>query len=110
MDHRCPHCHQDLAARKLSQAIIARPEIDCPFCKGRLRVNMHGTEEALIIATLVGFILFAGLAYWLDRQGLYVVAFALAMLGAAARPVAERLWLRTWPRYVPLPRSGSGPD
>jgi hypothetical protein len=100
MDHRCPLCGRDLATRRLSQAVIARAEIDCPSCKGRLKVNVHPVEEVLTFATLAGFLLFAGLGYGLQREGLYFAAFAFAMLGASALPLAERVWLRTWPRYV----------
>jgi hypothetical protein len=101
MDHRCPLCGSPLTGRKLSQPIIARAEIDCPFCKGRLKVNLHPAEEAVVLATLAGFLLLAGLGYALGREGLYVLAFAVAMLGAGALPVLERFWLRAWPRYLP---------
>jgi hypothetical protein len=102
VNHRCPLCGQDLAARRLTQAIIARMEIDCPHCKRRIRVNVHRGEEVLILAGFGGFALLAGLGYWLDRQELYLAAFGVAMLGAAALPLVERLWLRNWPRYVPM--------
>jgi hypothetical protein len=101
MDHRCPLCGDRIAFRKLSQPIIARAEIDCPFCKGRLKVNLHAAEEAVVLGTLGGFLLCAGLGYWLESEGLYVAAFAVAMLGAGALPLIERLWLRAWPRYLP---------
>lgn len=103
MDHRCPLCGRDLSGRRLSQAIIARMEIDCPHCKRRIRVNVHRLEEALLLSTLAGFVLLAALGYWLERESFYLAAFAAAMLGAAALPLAERIWLRTWPRYVPMP-------
>ncbi|HEX2200070.1 MAG TPA: hypothetical protein VHG88_15835 [Burkholderiales bacterium] len=102
MDHRCPHCNRDLTARRLSQPIIARLEVDCRYCKRRIKVNVHRAEEVLIFATLAGFLLCAGLGYALDRQGLYAVAFGVAMAGAGALPLAERVWLRTWRRYVPI--------
>lgn len=102
MDHRCPLCARDLAGRRLSQAVVARMEIDCPYCKRRIRVNVHRLEEALLFATLAGFVGFAALGYWLERESLYLAAFAAAMLGAAALPLVERIWLRTWPRYVPM--------
>jgi hypothetical protein len=95
--------------RKLTQPIIARAEIDCPFCKGRLKVNLHPAEEAITLGTLAGFLLLAALGYWLGREALYVAAVGVAMLGAAALPVLERLWLATWPRYV-KPKSGSEPE
>jgi hypothetical protein len=102
MDHRCPLCGRDLAARKLSQAVIARMEIDCPHCKRRIRVNVHRAEEALIVASFGAFALLVALGYWLEREGLYLAAFAAAMVGAAALPLAERLWLRSWPRYAAM--------
>lgn len=101
MDYRCPLCGKDLPARKLSQAIIAQMELDCPHCKRRLQLNVHWAETAAILGGFGGFALFAALAYWLDRQGLYLVAFAAAMAGALALPLLERLGLRSWPRYVP---------
>jgi len=112
MDHRCPHCERDLARRRLSQPIIARMEIECRYCKRRLKVNVHRAEEALIFATLGGFLLCAGLGYVLDRQGLYAAAFVVALLGAGALPLTERVWLRTWPRYVPMdpPNRGQSPN
>ena len=112
MDHRCPACGRDLAGRRLSQAIIARMEIDCPHCKRRIRVNVHPLEEALLLATFAGFVVLAALGYWLERESLYLAAFAAAMLGAAALPLAERIWLRTWPRYVPMRPEGvrNSPD
>ena len=102
MDHRCPECSRDLASRKLSQAIIARLEIDCPYCMRRIRVNVHPAETAIIIGSFGGFALLALLGYWLDRQPLFIFAFGCAMLGAAALPLAERLWLRKWPRYASM--------
>ncbi len=107
MDHHCPLCGRDLAGRRLSQAIIARMEIDCPHCKRRIRVNVHRLEEALLLATFAGFMVLAALGYWLERESLYLAAFAAAMLGAGALPLAERVWLRTWPRYVRMQNSGS---
>jgi len=100
MDHRCPHCRSDLAARKLSQAVIARMEIDCPYCKRRIRVNLHRAESAIVLGSFAAFAAFAALAYWLPREGLYLAAFAAAMAGAAALPLLERTWLRAWPRYM----------
>lgn len=106
MDHRCPHCGGDLTARKLSQPIVARMEVDCRHCKRRIRVNVHRAEEALIIGSFAAVVLLAALGYWLDRQGFYLGAFAAAMLGAAALPLAERIWLRTWPRYAAMDADG----
>ena len=100
MDYRCPLCAADLGVRKLSQPIIARLEIECPFCKRRIRVNFHRAEVAIILGSFAALVGFFAAAYWLERDGLLVAAFAAALAGAAALPLAERLWLRTWPRYV----------
>lgn len=100
MDHRCPHCGKDLAARKLSQAIIAHMEIDCPHCKRRILVNLHRAEVAVILTSFGGFALFAAAAYWLGREGLFAVAVAAAMAGAVALPLVERIALRNWRRYA----------
>jgi hypothetical protein len=102
MDHRCPHCGGDLTARKLSQPIVARMEVDCRHCKRRIRVNVHPVEEALILGSFAAVVVLAGLGYWLDRQGFYLGAFAAVMLGAAALPLAERIWLKAWPRYAAI--------
>jgi uncharacterized membrane protein len=107
MNHGCPHCGKDLATRKLSQAVIARMEIDCLYCKRRIRLNVHRAEAAIILGSFGAFALFAALAYWLPRQSLFLVAFAAAMAGAAALPLIERTWLRSWPRYVPMEAAGT---
>jgi len=106
MNHRCPHCGKDLAARKLSQAIVARMEIDCPYCKRLLRTNVHPAEAAILLGSFSGFALLAGVAYWLKRDALFIAAFASALAGAAALPLLERTWLRSWPRYVPVAPEG----
>ena len=100
MDHRCPLCGHDLSARRLSQAIVARLEIDCPFCNRRIRTNVHPLEQALMIASFGGFVLFGLLWYWWQREGFLVLALASAMAGAALLPLIERYWLRHWPRYA----------
>jgi hypothetical protein len=106
MNHRCPLCGKDLSARRLSQAIVARMEIDCPFCKRRIRTNVHRAEAVILLGSFAGFALFAALAYWLKRDALFLVAFASALAGAAALPLVERVWLRSWPRYVPMAPEG----
>ena len=102
MDHRCPLCARPLTMRKLTQPIIARAEVDCPLCKGRIKVNLHPAEEAVVLGTLGAFLACAGLGWWLGREGLYVAAVGVAMIGAAFLPLLERFWLRDWPRYVKL--------
>ena len=102
MNHRCPLCGKDLASRRLIQPVIARMEVDCRYCKRRIRVNVHPAETVIVVGSFGAFAALAALAYWLQRDGLYVLGFAVAMLGAGALPLAERLWLRDWPRYVPI--------
>jgi hypothetical protein len=100
MDYRCPHCARDLGTHKLGRSIVARMEIDCPFCMRRIRLNMHRAEEALVFFTLVAFLAFVGLGYWLGREGFYVAAVGAALAAAVAQALVERA-LRTWPRYAP---------
>ena len=100
MDYRCPVCGENLAKRKLSQAVVARMEIECSNCKSRIRHNFHRAE---VIAVALGFGAFATLAafaYWLQNQPLMLFAFGAAMAGALALPLLEHTYLRTWPRYA----------
>src|SRR5690606_30891726 len=98
---RCPLCRFDLARRKLTQAVVARWEVDCPSCKGRLRLNVHPAENGLLLASFGMFAGLAALAYFLQRDALYGAAFIIAIIGTAAVPLLERVVLREWPRYVP---------
>lgn len=107
MDHRCPYCGKDLRARRLSQAIVARMEIDCPGCKRRIRTNVHPAESALMLACFGGFVVLGALWYWLKRDGFVVAALVSAMAGTALLPLLEHVWLKDWPRYL---KSGSDPD
>ena len=102
MDNRCPVCRADLGARKLSQAIVARMEIDCSRCKSRIRLNYHWTEVVAVSLGLGAFVVLAALAYWLQNQKLMIFAFGTAMAGALALPLLEWTYLRTWPRYAPI--------
>ncbi len=102
MDNRCPVCRADLGARKLSQAIVARMEIDCPRCKSRIRLNYHWTEVIAVALGFGAFVVLAALAYWLQSQQLMIIAFGAAMAGALALPLLEWTYLRTWPRYAPI--------
>ncbi len=102
MDNRCPVCRADLGARKLSQAIVARMEIDCPRCKSKIRVNYHWTEVVAVSLSFGAFVVLAALAYWLQKQHLTLFAFGAAMAGALALPLLEWTYLRTWPRYAPI--------
>jgi len=49
MNHRCPNCAKDLAARKLLQSVIARWEIDCRYCGRRIRLNVHPLELKVVV-------------------------------------------------------------
>lgn len=102
MDNRCPVCRADLGARKLSQAIVARMEIDCPRCKSKIRLNYHWTEVVAVSLSFGAFVVLAALAYWLQNQHLTLFAFGAAMAGALALPLLEWTYLRTWPRYAPI--------
>ena len=105
MDFRCPLCGHDLGRRKLTQAVIARMEIDCARCAGRIQLNVHRAEMVLVILSFAAFVVLAALAFWLQDQPLMLAAFAVAMAGAAALPLLERTYLRRWPRYAAISRS-----
>lgn len=100
MDHRCPLCEGSLAKRKLSQSIVARMEIECSHCKGRIRLNLHPAEIIVVLLGFGTFVVLVALAYVLQSQRLAVMAFGAAMVGALALPLLERTFLRSWPRYA----------
>jgi hypothetical protein len=101
MDYRCPLCRADLGQRKLIHAIVASMESDCSVCRGRLRMNIHDAEFAVVLVSF-GAVVAVGLpAYWLQSHALALLLFGVAMAGAAALPLLENTWLRRWPRYVP---------
>jgi len=100
MDHRCPDCRTNLGKRKLSQAIVARMEMDCPHCKRTIRLNIHRAEAGIVLVVFGATILLAAIAYSIRSQGMMLAAFGAAMLGALALPLLERTYLRNWPRYV----------
>jgi DNA-directed RNA polymerase subunit RPC12/RpoP len=107
MDYRCPHCGRDLVTSKPARSLIARMNVDCPHCLGQLEVNVHRAETLMVLGTVAGCVALAALAYARQSQGLLLTALALGAAGAAAVYIAERLWLRSWPRYVPrAPRRG----
>lgn len=99
MDYRCPLCGADLAQSKPARSLIARMNLDCPRCLGRLEMNVHRAETALVLASVAGSVALAALAYARQSQGLLLAALGLGMAGAAALYVAERTWLRHWPRF-----------
>lgn len=100
MDHRCPACGVGLPKRKLSQAIVARMEIDCPHCNSRIRLNLHRIEMAVTLVHFGSVVALGLLAYLRQSQGLVLLALAVAVSGALIAPLLERTWLRTWPRYA----------
>ena len=105
MDYRCPICRADLGHRKLSQAIVARMEMDCTHCKGRVRLNVHRLEMIIVMFNFGAIAVMGALAYWYQSQGLMLVAIGAAMAGVLALPVLERTGLRNWPRYTPAARN-----
>ncbi len=100
MDYRCPVCRANLGTRRLSQAVIARMEIDCSHCGSRIRLNVHRAEEIVVVLGFGTMIALAAGAYWFESRVLVLAAFGAAMLGALALPLLERTYLRTWPRYA----------
>ena len=105
MDYRCPVCRANLAKRRLSQAVVARMEIDCSHCRSTIRHNFHWAEVVIVLLGFGTFVVLAALAYWLQSQRLMLLAFGAAMAGALALPLLEHVCLRTWPRYAPTVRS-----
>jgi predicted Zn finger-like uncharacterized protein len=99
MDYRCPVCGVDLPRRKLSHAIVARMEIDCPHCKTRIRLNVHQVEVAATVVHFGAILAFCVVAYLQMGQGLFLLTLAAAGAGALVVPLLDRTWLRTWPRY-----------
>lgn len=92
----------DLRQRKLSQAMVARMEIDCPHCKQRIRLNVHPAEVVIALFDFAIVIALAALAYGYRSQGLVLAALGAAMAGALALPLLQKTWLRSWPRYARL--------
>jgi hypothetical protein len=105
MDYRCPDCRANLAKRRLSEAVIARMEIDCSHCKRTIRLNVHRAEAVVVFLGFGSFVVLAALAYWLQSDGLMLLAFGAAMVSALALPLLERTYLRTWPRYASADRN-----
>jgi DNA-directed RNA polymerase subunit RPC12/RpoP len=99
MDYRCAHCGRDLAATKPARSLIARMDVDCPHCMGRLQMNLHRAETLIVLGSVAGCVALAALAYARQSQVLLLTALALGMAGAAALYIVERTWLRAWPRF-----------
>lgn len=107
MDYRCPVCKADLKRRKLSQAVVARMEIDCSHCKSRIRTNVHRAERIVVLAIFGAIIALVALSYWFQSRGLALFAFGSAMAGALALPLIEHTYLRNWPRYELIVKKSS---
>lgn len=99
MDYRCPHCERDLSTSKPARSLIARMDHDCPHCFARLQMNVHRAETLLVLGTVAGTVGLATLAYAIRSQGLLLAALGGGVAGAAAIYIAERSWLRAWPRF-----------
>jgi len=100
MDYRCPVCSANLGRRKLSHAIVARITIECPNCKSTIRLNVHPLELGLVLFGFGTIVILAVLAYRLHSQALALVLLVFAFAAGVASHVAERTWLRDWPRYA----------
>ncbi len=100
MDHRCPMCRKDIVERKLSRAIIAAMDIDCPHCMHKIHLNIHRAEALVVLFNFSLIVVLAAFAYWFQSRGLVLAALGAALVGALAVPLLERVVLRTWPRYV----------
>jgi hypothetical protein len=100
MDYRCPFCETNLGRRRLSEAVVARMEIECSHCKKVIRLNIHPAEVVIVSLIFVMIIVLTAFAYWLQSGGLMLFVFGTAMVGALALPLLERLYLRSWPRYA----------
>lgn len=108
MDYRCPACRADLWKRhKLSQAIVARMETDCPHCKRTIRLNVHRAETIIVLLNFGMIVMLGALAYWFQSRGLIVLVAGAVMLGTLALPLLERTYLRAWPRYAAIPSPDS---
>ncbi|MDH4094069.1 MAG: hypothetical protein OEV81_04705 [Betaproteobacteria bacterium] len=101
MDNRCPLCGKDLGRRKLGYSIVARMDVECPHCSGRLSVNVHRAEQAIVLIGAGCALLLAALSYTQQRQALLLAALGAGIAAAVAMFALERAWLRRWPRYVP---------
>ncbi len=102
MDHRCPLCNADLGRRKLSQAIVARMELDCPHCLNRIRLNVHPAETLIVLLNFGTIIVLVVLAWRYQSQGLVLATLAAAMASLLALPLLEKTFLRRWRRYAAM--------
>ena len=107
MDYRCPLCQGDLSTRKFSRAVVARMEIDCHHCKGRIQLHVHRAESTIILFHFALFVILAACAYFLKIQSLALYALGAAMGGVVVLSVFERVYLKNWPRYALIPPKSS---
>ncbi|MBE0614576.1 MAG: hypothetical protein IH604_12975 [Burkholderiales bacterium] len=82
-------------------------EMQCPHCKSVVVYNIHRLEHAIVLLNFAVIVVLAAFAYWFQSRGLVVVAAGAAVVGAAALPVLERTYLRSWPRYAAIDRHPS---
>ena len=84
-------------------------ELDCPFCRERIEMNVHPLESALMIACFAAFVGFAVLFYALKNDAFLVAALA-SLAPSALLPVLERRFFKGWTRYrMPTRSSGTSP-
>jgi hypothetical protein len=102
MDHRCPVCRKAIIKRGLSHTVMVKLEIECPHCKSVVAYNIHRVENMVVLLNFAAIVLLAAFAYWFQSRSLVLVAVGVALVGAAALPVLERTYLRTWPRYAAI--------
>jgi DNA-directed RNA polymerase subunit RPC12/RpoP len=100
MDYRCPNCGEDLGKRKLAHSIVTKMEVDCPKCLRRVQLNVHSVEAAAMVLYFAGFVGLVALGYLLDRRDLLGTGVIIGLLGWAGVTAIERVYLRSWPRYV----------
>jgi hypothetical protein len=78
-------------------------DVHCPHCAGRLSVNVHRGEQAIVLLGTAVVLALAALSYAGQRQALLLAALAAGLAAAVAMFALERIWLRAWPRYVARP-------
>ena len=110
MDHRCPHCGKTQKKTKFGQAMVARMTVECTHCRSLMHLNVHRVESIVVMLNFAAIIALATCAYWLHSRELALVAFAVAMAGAASLPLLERTYLRDWPRYAAPPQERNAGD
>jgi len=99
MDYRCPGCGANVGKRRWD-AVVTRMEVECPACKRVLVLNVHRAERAVVLLVCGAVALLAATGFWLESRGLLLCAFGAVMGGSLAIPFLERIYLRSWRRYV----------